>query len=178
MAIEQSHGKARPTLPRASDLQAVPAVPERARNHDERGRAAPGNTLARGRGWKTALRRMLGKGTTDAEAIAVADDAWRLFVAMLGELPHDGPIVRSLAMRKARHDALGAFWSARAALVGLATEEGIKCEERATVHGQRAERLTVTAIDVATRLAKARADAGADVDPLDAFMPKKGADEP
>lgn len=154
MAIEQSHGKARPTLPRASDLAAVPAVPERSRNHDERGRAVPGNDLGRGRGWKQALRKMLGRGASDSEAIAVAEDAWRLFCGALRELPHDGQNVRSLVMRKARHEAMSAYWSAKASLLGLDSPEGIKAEERATEHGQRAERLTVTAIDVATRLAK------------------------
>lgn len=154
--IERSHGKARPTLPRSSDLQTVPTVADPVRSRDERGRASAGNDLARGRGWKQALRKMLGKGATDVEAIAVADDAWRLFVGALAELPHDGQNVRALVMRKARHEALSAYWSARASLLGLSSVAGIEAEDRATAHGQRAERLTISAIDVATRLAKVR----------------------
>lgn len=163
MTIERSHGKPRPTLPRASDLTVVGTVPERRRNQDERGRVVPDNDLARGRGWKQALRKMLGRGATDSEAIAVAEDAWRLFVGAMRELPHDGQNVRSLVMRKARHEAMSAYWSAKASLVGLDTEAGIEAEERATVHGQRAERLTVTAIDVATKLATTRRDQGPDL---------------
>lgn len=156
MTIERSHGKARPTLPRSDDLRLVPTGTEARRSRDERGRLLSGNDLARGRGWKQALRKMLGKGATDVEAIAVSDDAWRLFVGALHEMPHDGQNVRALLMRKARHEAMSAYWSAKASLVGLATEEGIAAEELATQHGQRAERLTVTALDVATKLAGAK----------------------
>ncbi len=157
MTIETSHGKARPTLPRSSDLQAVPApVGEPSASRDAAGRFAPGNVVGRGKGWKRAIARLLGRDVSDPVAVAVAHDAWTIFAACIRELPHDGPIVRGLVAQKARHDALAGFWAARAVEVGLTTDEGITAQTQATLHGQRAERLTVTALDVATKLAATR----------------------
>ena len=155
MTIEQSHGKARPTLPRSSDLTPVPdAAEERRHQRDAGGRFKTGNVVGRGRGWKRAIAKMLGRQIDDPLAQAVADDAWRTFSAMMRELPSDGAMVRTLVAAKARHDALAAFWGAKAASLGLATPEGVRAQEQSTKHDQRAERLTVTALDVATRLAK------------------------
>jgi hypothetical protein len=157
MALEQSHGKARPTLPRSGELAAVPdADGERCGQRDEHGRFATGNIVGRGRGWKRAIAKMLGRTVEDPIAQAVADDAWRLFTATVRELPSDGPTVRGLAASRARHAALEAFWSTQAVGLGLTTVEGIAADERATKHGQRAERLAVTMLDVSTRMAKTR----------------------
>ena len=85
---------------------------------------------------------------------AVLEDAWRIFTATLRELPNDGPTVRGLALRKARHEALEGFWTAKAAALGLTSPEALQAEDRATKHGQRAERVAVTMLDIATALAK------------------------
>lgn len=161
MPIELSHGRARPTLPRASDLQPVTVSDaERGRfgERDERGRFANGNRTGRGRGWKRAIASMLGKDVDDPVAQRVAADAWRVFAATVRELPSDGASVRALAASRARHVALESFWHAHAVTIGLTSPEGVKAQEMASKHGQRAERLAVTALDVATRLVKRGAD--------------------
>lgn len=157
MTIEVSHGKARPTLPRSGDLAAVvDADPERAGSRDGLGRFSSGNVVGRGRGWKRAIASMLGRAAADPIAQRVADDAWRVYAQSLRELPSDGAIVRGLAASRARHVALEGFWSARAVSLGLSGDDGLAAQEVATRHGQRAERLAVTLLDVASRLAKTR----------------------
>jgi hypothetical protein len=157
--IEKSHGKARPTLPRSSDLRDLPTARERSADRQADGRFAVGNTQARGRGWKASIRKTLGRveGANDA-AEAVADDAWRIFCATVREMPSDGPSVRGLLMQQAKQSALSAFWEGESARRGLTSEGGVEASELAMRHGQRAERLLVTAIDVATKLATKRDD--------------------
>lgn len=162
MTIELSHGKARPTLPRSGDLQLVGAEGEPNRNRAEGGRFAPGNDVGRGRGWKRAVAKMIGREVADPIAAAVAEDAWRLFSAAIREMPSDGATVRGLIAMKARHDALAGFWTAQAVDLGLATAKGIEAQELATKHGVRAERLAVTALDIATKLAAAERRRGYD----------------
>jgi hypothetical protein len=175
MTIEQSHGKARPTLPRSSDLPKIETVRDPSEGRAEAGRFAPGNQHARGHGWKTALKKMLGREVATEEAAAVANDAWKIFCANVREMPSDGSMVRGLLMRKARHEALSAFWEHRAAEVGLATDEGVKAQAEALKHGQRAERLAVTAIDIATRLASKKE--AEPFDPLAAYRDPPKASE-
>jgi hypothetical protein len=170
MTTEMCRDKARTTLPRASDLACV-AVRERDAWRDERGRLLPGNQLGRGRGWLMAVRRMVGRAEGDDVAVAVANDAWRLFCASMREMPSDGPTVRSLVAMRCRHEALAAFWCARSAELGLATPEGIQAQEQATKHGQRAERLCVTALDVASKMAARRPDKPLDLGALLAASP-------
>ena len=172
MPIEQSHGKARPILPRASDLAPVlDAVPERRRQRDVLGRFAHGNVVGRGRGWKLAIAKVLGRAAEDPIACAVAADAWKLYAAALREMPDDGPTVRGLVALRARHEVLAAFWHHHAAVVGLVTPEGIAAQEQATKHGQRAERLAVTALDVASKLAAAKRARTDDNDDMPWLMP-------
>ncbi len=157
MTIERSHGKARPTLPRSNELPTVIDTDgQRNRGRDARGRFSPGNEGARGRGWKQAIVKMLGRDVDDPAALAVSADAWRLFAASMREMPSDGPTVRSLVALRCRHEALAAYWHARAVDMGLDTDAGIAATEQATKHGQRAERLAVTSIDIAVRMAKSR----------------------
>jgi len=169
MPIEHSHGKARPTLPRSSDLAMVTTAPrtdgEPIRYRDEHGRFMSGNPYAIGRGATAAVRRLLGRSgvaISDADARTVARDADRLFAETMKELPSDGPTARQLAALYCRHAALAGFWTAKASVAGLGTAEGIAAQEHASKHGQRAERLSVTMLDVATRLAKARPLTAAD----------------
>lgn len=169
---ERSHGKARPRLPRASDHRHKPypapgTAPERPRQRDQHGRFIPGNTEASGRGAIAPIRRTLGHhvDVTDADARTVARDAHRVFLSTLRELPTAGALVRQLAALYARHTAMSAFWSARASLAGLGSDEGVAAAAEATKHGQRAERLAVTLLDTAKDMANAHA---ATVDPIDA----------
>lgn len=155
MTIERSHGKARPTLPRSSDLSPVETVPTPSEGRDAGGRFASGNRIAHGSRWRATIRRLLGRGATSEQAESVARQAYRLYCALLRELPSDGPSVRMLAALQARHAALAAFFTDRAAEVGLDTPEGMAALERASKDGQRAERLAVTALDVSTKLASA-----------------------
>jgi hypothetical protein len=156
MAIERSRGKARPTLPRSRSLRPVGAVQLRTECRTADGRFGAGNGGGRGRGWKAAIAKMLGRDVVDLADVAatVAEDAWKLFAASIREMPSDGTNVRALVARKARHEALEGYWSAQA-LAKLGTPEGSDAEDRATQHGQRAERLSVTALDIATKLADA-----------------------
>lgn len=153
--MERSHDKMRPSLPRSRELPAVlPTAPERPRQRDAHGRFTPGNHASLGRGAKAALRRLLGRGNdiADADAAQLARDAERLFAATLAELPSDGATVRQLAASFARHSALQGFWAARAAELGLSSDEAVKAEEHASKHGARAERLAISMLDVASRL--------------------------
>lgn len=158
MTIEKSHGRARPTLPRASDLPKLEAAPERHGKRDAHGRFAPGNDAGRGRGVKHAIARMLGRLVQDADgvAMAVASDAVRLFNAKVKDLPSDGPVVRSQLALACQHEALNGFWLATAMKAGLATDEGIRAQELAMKHGARAERCMVTCLDLAGKLAAVR----------------------
>lgn len=155
MTIEQSHGKARPTLPRSSDLAPVETVRDPSEGRTEGGRFAAGNRTAVGAKWKNACKKLLGSYASENPegAAQVARDSWRLFTAAIRELPSDGAQVRQLAALAARHAAMSAFFTARAAERGLDTPDGIAFGNLASHHGQRAERLTVTTLDVATKMA-------------------------
>lgn len=179
MTIERSHGKARPTLPRSSDLSPVPATDDRRSGlRDGKGRWVTGNGAAIGRGEKLPIRRALGAvaHATDAEVRAVAADAARLFAATIAEMPSDGSAVRQLVALQCRAFACAAFWTAKAEAEGLSSEEGIAASDQAVKHGQRAERLSVTALDVATKLAAGKKGKGAHLSHLDALFeaPKGG----
>ena len=81
MSTQKSHGKPATRLPRSKELKAVPAVRERTDVRDGNGRFAKGNAGGRGRGWKHAIAKMLGRSVDDLADVAtsVAEDAWRLF---------------------------------------------------------------------------------------------------
>ncbi len=178
MTIEVSHGKARPTLPRASVLAVVDTAGNPTEGRAVGGRFAPGNRHAEGQRWKSSIRKLLGRGATTAEAEQLARESFRLYLALLRGLPSDGPSVRTLAALQARHVVLAARWANRAAELGFDSEDGIAADERSLKHGQRAERLAVTALDVATRLPK-RARRQADIPPwLVAVAPDQGAVAP
>lgn len=156
MTIEQSHGKARPTLPRSSDLQPVKTVRDPSAGRGPGGRFSAGNRIAVSAGEKHAISKLLGRPVGDEETMMVARDARRLFNGFLRELPDDGQNVRDLVARRARHAAVEAYLCAKAAEAGLTTKEGQLLDDRAMKHGQRAERLAVTSIDIAAQLAASR----------------------
>jgi hypothetical protein len=162
MAIEQSHGKARPVLPRSSDLAPVEAERNPLEGRSEAGHFAAGNRLGVGARWKASIKKLLGKAADETIAKAVGADATRVYLAVLRSMPSDAAPVRSLVALHARHIAVAAYFTDRAAAVGLDTEQGLAFLQVASNHGQRAERTAVTALDVATKLAK-----GSDAKPLD-----------
>ncbi|HMI85725.1 MAG TPA: hypothetical protein VK550_16630 [Polyangiaceae bacterium] len=149
MTIEQSHDKARTTLPRSSDATTLPTDPERPAWRQPDGRVGPRNELARFRAFKEQARKDL---RASPGADAVADDMWRTYLGLLRWLRahglSDGPLVIRDAVLFARHTALEAFWSSRSAELGRETAEGQGAEDRASKHGQRVERLSVTIHDL------------------------------
>ncbi|MBX3209082.1 MAG: hypothetical protein KF764_28880 [Labilithrix sp.] len=97
----------------------------------------------------------------DPETAAVTRAATAAYRATLAEMPHDGSTVRGLVAMAARHTALYGFHTGEAERLGLGTPEGVAASQEATKHGQRAERILVTALDISTRLAEREAAAKA-----------------
>lgn len=94
--IERSHGKARPTLPRASDLGVTESGPKPTDSRGPGGRFAPGNRLSVGARFTATIKKSLGAKASTGEALIVARDARRLFGHTLASLPSDAPPVRAL----------------------------------------------------------------------------------
>lgn len=174
MSIERSHGKARSTLPRSSDLAPVDTVPDPSEGRAVAGRFAPGNRIAAGQRWKASVRKMLGRGATSEQAVSIAREAWRMYLALLRGMPSDGPSVRLLVALQARHAVIAAYFTDRASELGLDTAAGASALDQASRHGQRVERLAVTSLDVATKLKGTRR--GRDLDPW--FVPDGAAPAP
>jgi hypothetical protein len=149
---QRSQNAMRPSLPQSKDLRIVNTVREPTEGRGPAGRFALRNRIAVRSGDKATTKKLLGRGATDADAIVVARDAVRLFHGTMRDLPSDGAVVRSLASMQARHAALFAFFTAKADAAGLDTIDGIKFAELASKHGQRAERLAVTMLDIATKM--------------------------
>lgn len=158
MPIERSHGKARPTLPRGSDLQPpeTDAKPTDAR--DAHGHFAAGNRSGLAARFKATVKKALGSAESEGEARVVTRDARRVFAHVLRSLPSDAPPVRVLVSMHARHVALNAYFTAKAEAAGLDTPAGLKLLEVADRQSQRAERVLVTAQDVARVCAAKRLD--------------------
>jgi hypothetical protein len=157
MTFERSHGKVRPTLPRASDLTPVESSTNPTADRDAGGRFKPGNQVSVGNRFKRTLRKVLGDKASSGEAGIVAADARRVFSHILRSLPSDAAPVRALLAVHARHLAMHAYYAARAAAAGLDTEAGLAFLEVADRQSQRAERVLVTVHD----LARIHADAAA-----------------
>jgi hypothetical protein len=154
MSIEHSHGKARPTMPRPSDLRLVGAEAQRPAWRGADGRVGTGNELGKERGQKMDLARMLGRDATGEDALAVTREATRTYRAALRELPSQGELVRRAAARMARHCAAETFFAAKSIEAGLETEDGMRFDTLATRHGERGERCLVVLLDVAGALAR------------------------
>lgn len=151
---ETSHGKARPALPRSSRLPDTVTAPKPTESRSKHGHFGAGNRIAAGGKWKNAVRKVLGRKGA-GEAGIVSRDARRVFVGLIKEFPHDGAIVRSMVAAQARHVAMGAYYAGLAERLGYDTPEGLAANTASSAHDQRAERLAVTALDIATRLARA-----------------------
>jgi hypothetical protein len=149
MALERSHGKVRPTLPRASDLTPSEAAEKPTAQRDEHGHFAAGNRTGVGARFANQLKRAMGSAAAGGEVAIVARDARRVFANILPTLPSDAAPVRALLAIHSRHVALHAFFTARAEAAGLQTDAGLKLLEVADRQSQRAERVLVTVHDLA-----------------------------
>jgi hypothetical protein len=159
MTFERSKNKMRPTLVRLTDVSNVKAVRNPSAGRGAGGLFAAKNRIGINAREKNAVSRLLGRGVGDETSLAVARDAARLFAGVMREMPHDNASVRQMVALQARHTALASFFTALAAARGLDTPEGLAADERAIKHGQRAERLAVTALDLANKYAAtSRAD--------------------
>lgn len=167
MTIERSHGKARPTLPRASDLK--PSDPKPTDARDAQGRFTAGNRASVEARLKATLKKGLGASLTGDEGL-VAKDARKVFGHVLRALPSDAPPVRVAVTIHARHVALHALFTTKAEEAGLTTPEGLALLAIADRQSQRAERTLVTALDVATKCAAEDGRRRPDEDPLAAYM--------
>lgn len=174
MSMERSHGAARPTLPRSGTLAAVAPEPIPTGNRDTRGRFQPGNSVGTGRGWKAIVAKHLGRDLK-GEALPLAREALQLYRAELGHMPHDGPQVRQLVAARARSAVLAARYALRAAELGLDTEAGQKALALSMQLDARAERLAVTALDIAATLAKADRERRGNANPVHARILSAGS---
>jgi hypothetical protein len=143
----------RPSLPRSADLAALANVPHKRQPRDARGRLLKGSALAAGKGWKRAIAKAMSTEGLEGDAALVANDARKLFLGALRELPSSGALVRTNAYGHAREAALAGYFDAKANEAGLDTEKGQALIERASHHRQLAMRLSVVVIDVAARMA-------------------------
>jgi hypothetical protein len=149
MTFERSHGKPRPTLPRASDLRPAEAEAKPPQGRTTGGHFAAGNRLGVGARWKATLKKALGSSGATGETGIVAADASRVMLHVLRSLPSDAAPVRVMVAIHARHVALNAFFTAKAEQAGMDTPQGAMFLEIADRQSQRAERTLVTALDVA-----------------------------
>lgn len=156
MTIERSHGKARPSLVRASDLVPPESAPKPTDARGPGGRFAAGNRASVGARFTATIKKSLGTRAGAGEALVVARDARRLFGHTLASLPSDAPPVRALLAIYARHAALHAYYTLRAEAEGLDSEKGLALLAVADRQSQRAERTLVTAHDLARVHAEAR----------------------
>jgi hypothetical protein len=162
MTIERSHGKARPGLPRASDLAPVEAEAKPPQGRTAGGHFAAGNRLGVGARWKATLKKAMGNRAAEGELGIVAADAARVALHVQRSLPSDAAPVRVLVAIHARHVALHAYFTAKAEEAGLETDQGLALLVVADRQSQRAERVLVTCHD----LAKVHANA-ANAGPVD-----------
>ena len=149
MTVERSHGKARPTLVRADDLKATDAAPKPREGRTAGGHFAAGNPIGRGARFTHTIRKALGAKAATGEALVVARDARRVFGHVLAALPSDAAPVRALLAVYARHQALNAYYTAKAEAAGLDTPKGLELLQVADRQSQRAERVLVTCHDLA-----------------------------
>src|SRR5687767_15063238 len=92
MAIRHTHGKARSESPRIKDTPRLRTGSERSKSRAASGKFGAGNKAARGRGWKQALRKLIGNN----------DFVGTLYRGYLSTLAADNAMVRSDALIKAR----------------------------------------------------------------------------
>src|SRR5262249_39422173 len=136
------------------------------------GRFASGNRLSVGQGSKAIVRESLEGMPPEA-----AKKVLRLYRSMLRTLPSDGPNVRALTAARCRHAVLATIFTNEAVKAGLTTPEGLKLAECARSHDQTAQRLAVTALDIAQKEHLAKKNAPKSKTPL-WMVDEKASDEP
>jgi uncharacterized protein YdbL (DUF1318 family) len=181
MSIERSHGKPRLTRPRLSDTPLVPTdLNRRRRDHASDGRFKPGNAAAGGRGAKGVIERpeesaqaALGSLANDGERARLVQDIRTLYRATKRDLASDSPIVLASAATFARECVLAGYLLTKAVAEGITSPRGMQLLELAQKSEARAERASVLAVTMASKMA--RAGAGA----IDATPPwLQASDEP
>lgn len=165
MALRHEKGKLRPQPARLKDTTARERTGERPRNHDSLGRFTKGNTAPKGRKVKRLIKRYLGTDATNAETEQLTRDVVAMFKSLCRSMGSEEPAVQDTLARRARWGVLSARYALRAAELGLDTAAGMKALDLALKLDARAERLDVTALDLANRLDRAKpADPLADLD--------------
>jgi hypothetical protein len=169
--VEQSHGKARLTAPRLSDVGSVPTDGELSRDRGERGQFAPGNRAAADRSSKRALTaplRAARKRLQDlGEALPrpVADELLRDALAVYGsarvELGSSSVFVLANIVSFATESVLAGYFTKQAADSGFETEPGAAYLEQAQRCEQCAQRAMTAALAAAKALSGRRPKRGA-----------------
>lgn len=157
MALVHEKGKLRPQPPRLKNLPK--RTRERSRNQDAKGRFVPGNDAPKGRALKQLIRRQLGREATSELVQRLYAETLEVFRACKRAIGSDVPQVQDTIARRARWSVLSAHYALRAAELGLETDAGQRCLDLALKLDARAERLDVTAIDLAERLGAAANEA-------------------
>lgn len=152
MALRFEKGKLRPQPTRLKDVARRERSEERSRNHDAKGRFTAGNRAPEGRKLKAIIRRHLGKDASGEAVETLFAETKQIFTALVKAVGSDAPQVQDTLARRARWGVLSAHYALKAAELGLDTEKGQACLELALKLDQRAERLDVTALDLANRL--------------------------
>jgi hypothetical protein len=152
---ERSHGKMRPSLPRASDLPtvvepvAIPSVPR-----DSGGRFAPGASADRA---ENRIRELIADGLgrgLQGEGGELGRRAVRLYRAFLRDLPCVCTSVRSIVAQRARAATLADAYARLGMEHGIADPVGLGALQEAAKWDARAERLAVSALAESVRFAK------------------------
>lgn len=155
--IERDKGGDYVTRTRLSDLETVETDADRRRNHNAKGHFLPGNDVARQHGAHgeltkdlKAIRDAVQQATAGAiapeESREVARAALALYVANRRQLGQRAVLVLARVMRASVNDALAGYYTAKAAVVGFATEEGLAMLDAAHRCENRAERGMTTAL--------------------------------
>lgn len=153
--LERSHGKVRSTRKRASDLRPAGTVGEPSGTRSAGGRFAAGNAVGRNRGVKAVIRRHLGREASTPVVEQLTRDVRVTCAALKADLPSDAPSVLLLVQARATWSVLQQHLTTLALDAGLTTDAGRGYLELAIKLDQRAERLAITSLDVATTLAEA-----------------------
>lgn len=126
-------------------------------NHDAAtGRFKKGNRASAGSHWRAEIRKQLGDLANDPLTRKLANESKYLFRALMRDLPVDGASVSALVASRARATVLSAWFAAESARAGLTSDRGMKLLDLSLKLDARAERLSVTTIDIAQRQAKGR----------------------
>lgn len=154
MALRFEKGKLRPQPPRIKDVPHRKRTRERDRNRDAKGHFTDGNDAARGKRLKAIIKRQLGRDATGQVVERVYADTVDVYRACLRAVPGGADVaqVQDTLARRARWSVLSAHYSLLATELGLGTEAGNRALEMALKLDARAERLDVTALDLAERL--------------------------